>query len=463
MQPIAAKSTATYDRPSARPVPMVAGLGATFAFRRDPIGFLRTGVERHGDIFGFRVLRIPLILINHPDYVQHVFVDFNENYDKNSWLYRAVEPVLRNGLIGNPGGEYWRRQRRIMNPSFTPNSVALFARYMTEETVKVMDRWAASPGVGGVVDVSADMGELALTIVSRTLFSASVAEHVLEMQRAFYEANTLLASFFRFPFPPLTVPTPRNRRLRQLIGIVDDIIIAYINERMSSASAQHEPDLLSMLMSSVDEETGETMSTEQLKHEVLNVGIGAYETTTNTIAWALYLLATHPDADRRVRAEVTDVCGDSVPRYEDLPRLRYTRMVIDETLRLYSPAWQTMRRAVSSDTIDGYDIPAGSNVYLNSYLLHRHPDFWQDPEAFIPERFSDEASASRPKHVYMPFGGGPRTCLGKYFALTELQLVLATISQRFRLTLAEGAPPVEAEPLITLHPKGGVHLVLERA
>ena len=232
---------------------------------------------------------------------------------------------------------------------------------------------------------------------------------------------------------------------------------------MTGTARPGAPDLLSMLMAAVDEETGERMSRDQLKHEVLNVGIGAYETTTNTVAWALYLLAQHPESDRRVRAEVREVCGDEVPRYQDLPRLPYTRMVIDETLRLYSPAWQTMRRAIDDDTIDGCHIPSNANVYLNSYLLHRHADFWEEPEEFVPERFSDEGIAARPKHVYMPFGGGPRVCLGKYFALTELQLVLATIVQRYRLRRPAGAPPVEAEPLITLHPKGGVHLVLEAA
>jgi cytochrome P450 len=443
-------------------VPAGAGLGGMFAFRRDPIGFLRAGLKSYGDIFRFRVLGVPFIIVNHPDFVQHVFVDNSENYDKNSWLYRAVRPVLRDGLIGNVGGEYWRRQRKIMNPSFQPQTVALFARYMTEETIKIIDRWEKTPGVGGVIDVSEDIGELALTIVTRSLFSTSVSQHVLEMQRAFYEANTILADFFRFPFPPLTVPTPRNRRLHRLIRKVDDIVVGYIQQRIKGNADCHEPDLLSMLMNSVDEETGQGMSIDQLKHEVLNVGVGAYETTTNTVAWAFYLLAHHPEAEERLHAEVLQVCGTRVPTYEDLPRLRYTRMVIDETLRLYSPAWQTMRRAIHDDVIGGFHIPAESNIYLNSYLLHRHENFWEQPEDFIPERFTDEGIAGRPRHIYAPFGGGPRICLGKYFALTELQLVLATITQRYRLRLPPGARPVEAEPLITLHPKGGIHLLLER-
>jgi len=443
-------------------VPVSHGLGGMFAFRRDPINFLKSGLERYGDIFRFRVFGVPFIILNHPDLVQHVFVDNSQNYDKDSWLYRVVQPVLRDGLIGNAGGDYWRRQRKIMNPSFQPATVALFARYMTEETVKMMDRWEKNPGIGKTVDVSNDIGELALTIVTRSLFSTSIGRHILDLQQAFYEANTILADFFRFPFPPLSIPTARNRRLRALIRKVDDMVVGFITDRISGALRCDEPDLLWMLMNSIDDETGEGMSIEQLTHEVLNVGVGAYETTTNTVAWAFYLLAQHPDVEARVRDEVARVCGNRIPTYEDLPRLSYTRMVVDETLRLYSPAWQTMRRAIHDDNVAGYYVPANANIYLNSYLLHRHRSFWESPDAFIPERFSAEGIASRPKHVYMPFGGGPRICLGKYFALTELQLVVATISQRFTLRLPPGAAPVEAEPLITLHPKGGVHLVVER-
>ncbi len=433
-----------------------------FAFRRDPIAFLEAGLRRHGDIFRFRALGVPFIIVNHPDLVRHVFVDNSDNYDKNSWLYRVVRPVLRDGLIGNPGGEDWSSRRRLMNPSFLPATVALFARYMTEETVKMMDRWERKPGLGGTVDLTVEIGELVLHIVTKSLFSTSISQHIVDLQQAFHEANSILAGFFRFPFVPLTVPIPRHRRLRALIRRVDDMVLTFIHERTNGTRRCDEPDLLALLMGSVDEETGKGLTVEQLKHEVLNVGIGAYETTTNTVAWAFYLLARHPEAEKRLQAEVEAVCGPRVPTYADLPRLRYTRMVIDETLRLYSPAWQTMRRAIHDDNVGGYHVPANSNVYLNSYLLHRHRDFWERPDDFVPERFSEEGIASRPKHVYAPFGAGPRICLGKYFALTELQLVVATISQRFSLRLQAGAQPVEALPLITLHPKDGVHLVVHR-
>jgi cytochrome P450 len=432
-----------------------------FTFRRDPIRFLQATLAQHGDIFRFHVLGMPFIMLNHPDLVQRVLVENAENYDKGSWLYNVVKPVVRNGLIGSVGGDSWRRQRKIMSPPFQPATVPLFASYMTDEIVKMMDRWEKAPGVGGTVDVSADLGELVLTIVTRCLFSTTIDRHIREVQQSFHEANAILADFFRFPFIPLSVPTPRHRRLRQLIRRVDDIADFYVRQRLDAGLQDHQPDLLSMLMKATDDE-GRAMSVGQLKDEVLNVAIGAYETTAGAAAWAFYLLARHPEVEERVWSEVREVCGSRTPGYEDIARLTYTRMVIDETLRLYSPAWQTMRRAIQDDSVGGYHIPANSNVYVNNYLFHRHRDLWPRPEEFIPERFTSELVAARAKNVYAPFGAGPRVCLGKHFALMELRLLLATVSQRCRLRLVPGSPPVEPEPLIMLHPKGGVRLILER-
>jgi cytochrome P450 len=222
-----------------------------------------------------------------------------------------------------------------------------------------------------------------------------------------------------------------------------------------------ETDLLTLLLHSIDEEDGRGMDLEQLHHEILNICIGAYETTTNTLSWAFYLLARHPQVEERLHAEVDDVLGGRIPDFTDLPKLAYTRMVADETLRIYSPAYQFMRRARESDEINGYRVPAGTNILINSYLLHRHPEFWDDPERFAPERFTPERIAQRPKHAYVPFGSGRRVCIGKHFALAELVLVLATVARRHRLVLPPDAPEVHPEALITLHPKGGVHLDLE--
>ncbi|MEU6551294.1 cytochrome P450 [Streptomyces sp. NPDC046915] len=440
--------------------------GGALAFKRDQLGFLAENVDRHGDLFRFRPLGIPMILANHPDHIQHILVDGEERYDKDATIFKVVRPVLRDGLIAIADKDRWSRQRRMMAPHFTPRTVAGFAENMTVETERMVERWERRPrSAGDLLDVTDEVGQLALRIVNRSLFSADVSRAAQAFERAFGAANSVLGSFFRFPFPPLSWPTPRRRRLRRAIDDMDRFVSGVISERLRGSDAERvpaaKPDLLTLLLNSVDDD-GNAMDLEQLHHEVLNLCIGAYETTTNTLSWAFYMLARHPHVEERLHAEVDEVLGGRVPVFEDLPRLRYTRMIIDETLRVYSPAYQTMRHARAEDVIAGYRIPAGSNVLLNSYLLHRHPEFWPDPERFDPDNFTPERVAARPKHAYIPFGSGRRVCIGKHFALTELTLALATVARRHRLVLPERAPVVRPEPLITLHPRGGVHLRLAR-
>ncbi|MFB2772739.1 cytochrome P450 [Pelatocladus sp. BLCC-F211] len=434
-------------------------LGSTLAFQRDPLGFLSRIVHQYGDIVQFRLLTIPMIVINHPEYFKRVLVDNNQNYDKDAFLFKVVRPVLRNGLIGNPGGESWLRQRRLMQPAFHRQSIAKFAENMTSKTLEMLQRWKQKVAQGRVINVTDEMGNLALQIVNKSLFSVDVGDKVRIFEQAFTEANTILGAFARFPFPPLSVPTLSHRQLRAAIRSLDEFVSLVIHQRLQSK--ENYDDLLSMLMHAVDEETGEGMSIEQLHHEVLNIMVGAYETTTNTLSWIWYLLAQHHDVEQRLHTELDTVLAGRVPTIDDIPHLPYTRMIIDETLRLYSPAWQTMRRAREEDKINGYYIPAHAIIFLNHHTLHRHPNFWDDPERFAPERFSPEQIAKRPRYTYIPFSSGPRTCIGNNFALTEIQLILSTIAQHYRLVLLSGYPPVEKLALISLHPKNGVRVRLE--
>jgi cytochrome P450 len=452
-----------------KPVPCVRrrdGIGGTLAFRRDPLSFLRGGLDKHGDIFKFRVLGVPLTLINHPDAVRHVLVENSENYDKNNLLYNIARVGLRTGLIANPGGEHWRRQRKLMNPSFLPRSVAHFARIMVDESNAVVDDWERTQRAGTPIDVGTELGELVLRIVMKSVFSVESGSTV-DLQRIFHELNTRFANYLKFPFPPLFVPMPRHARIRKLIRDADDRVFGLIRERLDGGTASGgavdttEPDLLSLLMAATYEESGGHMTIEHLQHEVGNILTGAFDTTTNTVAWLFYLLARHPVAQQRLFDEVDAVCAGRLPSYDDLPKLKFLRMAIDETMRMYPPGYQIMRRAIQDDVLLDHHVPANSNVLVNTYLLHRHAAFWSHPESFDPDRFSPEETAKRPKHVYAPFGAGPRICIGKYFALTELCLIIATISQRFRLELQPGAPAVEVEPLITLNARGGIHLRLE--
>lgn len=405
--------------PNLRLTDQVTGM---FAMRRDQVGFLNRVIDGYGDMVWVRVLGIKMAMLNHPDYFEHVLVRNHENFDKNTFLFRAVEPILRGGLIGNVGGEPWRRQRRIMQPSFHRPQVAGFARNMTDETSTMLRRWDTRYRPGDVVNVSTELGQLAMRIVFRSLFGAEVGSRGDTIEAMFLEANHIVGAFFRFPFPPLSWPTPSHRRLNQIIRTMDGFVSDVIAQRVEDDEEHH--DLLDALLNAVDEQTGTGMTPLQLHREVLNLIIGGYETTSNSVSWLMYLVGQHMDVQERLHTEVDTVLGGRVPTFDDVLKLKYTRQVVDETLRLYTPAWQTMRSSIEEDEIGGYRIPAKSDLYLNMFQLHRHPDFWPSPHTFDPDRFTPAEIARRPRHAYIPFASGPRNCIGKHFALTELTLIL---------------------------------------
>lgn len=449
--------------PAVLPVPsprLRDQLHSTFAMRRDQVSYLNRMIVRYGDIVWVRVLGIKMAVLNHPDYFEHVLVRHHENYDKNTFLFRAIEPILRGGLIGSVGGERWRHQRRTMQPSFHRPRVAGFATNMTEETGLMLRRWRGAYGRDDVVDVSTELGQLALRIVFRSLFGAKVGDRGRPIEQMFLEANQIACAFFRFPLIPLSWPTPAHRRLAGIIRTMDGFVAEIVAQRLTSGE-QHD-DLLDALLYAVDEVTGTGLSEQQLHREVLNLIIGGYETTSNSVAWLMYTVGRHPEVQARLHAEVDTVLGGRTPEFDDVPKLKYTRMIIDETLRLYTPAWQTMRSSIEEDVIGRFRIPPKSDLYLNIYALHRHPEFWRRPDRFDPDRFTPREVANRPRHAYIPFGSGPRVCIGKHFALTELTIILAMIAQAYRVEIPESHRDVLPEPLITLHPKGGVHVRITR-
>ena len=432
-------------------------LSSALAFRQDPLHFISTAIAEYGDIFQFHLLTVPMVVINHPDYIRHVLVDNQTNYDKDVFLFHVVKPVLRNGLIANIGGENWLRQRRLMQPTFHRQRIAALGKLMTDTTLEKLQQWEQEAARGQSLNVTEEMGRLTLQIVIKSLFGAEIADKAPVFEYAFTEANNALGRFTRFPFPPLSVPTPSHRRLWKAIGEMDDIVYGIIRQRQDKGATD---DLLSLLMGTVDEETGEGMDIQQLHDEILNVLVGGYETTTNTVSWVWYLLARYPEIEKRVHEELDTVLAGRIPTVDDLPQLVYTRMVVDEALRFYPPAWQIMRRSRGDDVIDGYHIPANTTFFWTQYTVHRHPDFWESPEVFDPERFLPEMVAQRSRYAYIPFSYGPRICLGNNFALTEIQLVLATIAQRYRLKLLPG-PPVKTVALITLRPSDNICMRLE--
>ncbi|WP_394834772.1 cytochrome P450 [Pendulispora rubella] len=421
--------------------------------------FLTKSAARYGDIFKFHILGFPMVMVNHPDHVEHVLVRRAENYTKQGVvIFDLAETVLGNGLIRTPGGPDHARQRKLMQPTFRPNVVGFFTQNMIQEAIHLTEMWRPSAGKGTPVNVTDDAGQIALRIVTRSLFSADVSETARDFELAFADANEVLGSLFRNPFPPLSFPSRRRTMMRSATKRMKTFVENFVDRRIATNDVRD--DLLGMLMRATYEDDGGHMPIKQLYDEVLNLVIAAFETTTSGISWALYLIAKHAEVGRRFVNEIDTQLQGRIPTYQDLNNLTYTRQIVDETLRLYSPAYQTMRAAIEDDDIGGYHVPAGTNIYLNSYVTHRHPNFWQDPEKFDPERFTPEAIAERPKHAYFPFGSGPRICIGKYFALAELQLILAIVAQRYRLEIPPDQGPTVADQLITLHPRGGVRLLV---
>jgi cytochrome P450 len=431
-------------------------LGHVQAMQRDALGFMMRLREQYGDVARFRVFIWQSYLLSHPDHVKHVLQDNNRNYHKGI-LYQFLKPVVGEGLLTSEDN-FWRRQRRIAQPAFHRKTVAGLASAMTEETDEMLSRWSGRARSGETFDLLADLMALTLEIVSRTMLSTDVASEAAAVREsvALLRDHVAYRAFHIFTLPE-GFPTPRNRRFARALATVDGIVYGMIEQRRSGEV--NADDLLSMLLHATDEETGESMSDKQLRDEVMTIFLAGHETTANALAWTLSLLSQHPDVEERLADEVDRVLSGRTPEVADLPNLPYTKMVIEESLRLYPPAYAFARRALEEDEIAGYRIPKGGGVLVSPWVTHRHPAFWDEPERFDPERFSAERTASRPRYAYFPFGGGPRQCIGNEFALMESQLVLAMIAQRFRLRVAPGHT-AEPEPLITLRPKGALPMTV---
>ena len=454
--PRGASTAATTGTPPSAPGNPL--LGNLLQARRDPLKFFLGSAGRHGDVVRYRVLTEVGYLVSHPEGVEHVLQKNHRNYDKGTEDYDVLRWLLGQGLLTSDG-DFWRRQRRLMQPAFHRRLVATFGERMVGETATMLERWRPHAESGQPVDVAAEMMRLTLDIVGHALFGLDLSREATSFGRAFTEANRYLSDRLYFPFPPPSVPTPRNRRFKAALRTLDAVAEGVIRERRRAADGEDRGDLLSMLLSARDEETGEGMDDRQLRDEVMTLLLAGHETTANALSWTWYLLGEHPEAEERLRAELSGVLGVRLPTVEDVPNLRYTRMVIEESMRLYPPVWAIGRNTIAEDEILGYRIPANVEVTLSAYVTHRHPAFWEDPEVFDPERFSPGRSEGRPRFAYFPFAGGPRLCIGRDFALLEAQLILATVAQRYRPRLVPGHP-VESEPLITLRPRRGLPMTL---
>jgi len=424
----------------------------TLQFRRDPLRYLTALRQRYGDVARFRLACWPMVLISHPSDIKRVLRENHENYDRDGVIYRTVRTLFGEGLITAGAESDWRRQRRLVHPAFFPQRVAALGTLMTDATLAMLERWERPARAGEPLDMTSEMSGLTYEIAAASLFTSDDARRSEEFRRAFSQALEFFTDYVTLPFPPLSMPWPRNRRYRAAVAAMDQVAYRIIRERR--ASQEPADDLLSILLAATDEE-GHGLEDTQIRDEIVGLLNAGHETSANVLSWCWYLLARHPEAERELHDELQVVLAGRVPTIQDLPHLRYTRTVINEALRLYPPAWLLPRVAQRDDEIGGYRIPAKTCVLWSTYLAHRHPDFWEKPDAFRPERFSEGTAAGRARHAFMPFGAGPRSCVGNGFAMAEMQLVVATVAQRYRLVLAAGASG-EAEALLALRPRNGL-------
>jgi cytochrome P450 len=397
-------------------------------------------------------------IVNEPEAVKRVLVDNAVNYTKTRLARRMLEPGLGQGLLTSEG-ETWRRHRRVMAPSFDPRSVASYGSLMVRHAEAMLSGW---DGLPAAAELSLDRALMRLTldIIADAMFSADAADiAVLVATGADRYQDEVRPTLLDLIPVPRWVPRRPIHRAGTIFGAFDRKIEAMIADRRANGTNRR--DLLARLLAARDEESGTGLSAKEVRDEVITIFMAGHETTSLALTWTFYLLSQHPDIEAKLLAELSEVLHGRVAEAEDVPKLRYTRMVIDEALRLYPPAHTLAREAVGADELTGHHIPAGATVYIVPWLLHRHRRWWDQPERFDPERFRPERSSERPRFVYLPFGAGPRICVGATFAVTEAVLLLATIARRYRLHLKPGHQ-VEPRGLITLRPRNGVAVLLER-
>ena len=425
------------------------------AYRRGPLPFFQNLAEKYGDISYFKLGPQEAFFLNHPDLIKDVLVTNNQNFMKGLALQRAKR-MLGEGLLTSEG-EFHRRQRRLAQPAFHRARVASYALVMTQYGAQMRASWRD----GATLDISEEMMRLTLAIVGKTLFDADVESDAPEVG----EAMTVVMDLFNtitIPFFELLqkLPLPQLRRFDGARAKLDAIIFRMIEERRSGGKDRG--DLLSMLLLAQDEEgDGGRMTDAQLRDEAMTIFLAGHETTANALTWTWYLLSQNPDVEAKLHAEIDQVLGTRLPAVEDVARLRYTEMVLAESMRLYPPAWAIGRMALHDCELGGYVVRRRSLVLMSQYVMHRDARYFSDPLRFDPERWTPEARESRPQFSYFPFGGGPRRCIGENFAGMEGILLLATLAQQWQMRLAPNHV-VALRPVITLRPKHGMRMTLQR-
>jgi len=421
-------------------------------FNNDSLGFI-TRCRKFGDVVRSRFLYVHAYFLYNADDIEALLTTKAKSFRKAGSLRSPFfARLVGNGLVTSEG-DFWRRQRRLAQPAFHRQRISTYGEVMVDYAQRAIDKWRP----GEEIDISKDMTRLTLEIVVKTLFNADVsndADHVgamlSEVVKPFASQATLKWILDN------RLPTPGHRRYFKAVSEIDRIVFRIISDRRASKS--DEGDLLSMLLQAQDDD-GSQMNDAQLRDEVMTLFLAGHETTALALSWSWYLLATHPEAEAKFHAEIDEVLQGRVPTVDDLRKLTYTEMIAKEAMRLYPPAYAVGREALEDTEIGGFRVPKGSQVFAFQWVTQRDERYFERPDKFEPERWTPERSERLPKYAYFPFGGGPRQCIGNYFAMMEVVLLLATIGQRFRFSLAPNHK-VEVLPVLSLRPKNGIRAVV---
>jgi cytochrome P450 len=416
-------------------------------FRRARLDFLTNCARTYGAVTALRFAHRPIFLLSHPDLIEEVLVTQSRHFIKHFAL-RLNPLLLGKGLLTSEG-DFWLKQRRLIQPVFARSRIASYAPAMVAAARQITGSWRT----GEKRDIMVEMMRVTLQISAKTLFDADVGAEAQTIVAALQVLqDNFLVRFGSLVPVPIWIPTPANLGLRRAVRRLDDILYGFIRQRR--AHNIDRGDLLSLLLHARDEQGGQ-MTDRQVRDEAMTLFLAGHETTALALSWAWYLLAQHPEAEQKLAAEVQQVLGDRDPRVDDCPRLKYAEMVALEAMRLYPPAYVVGREAIADCVIGGYRVRRGTTLLMSQWVVQRDPQYYPEPERFRPERWGEDATKSLPKFAYFPFGGGPRLCIGNTFAMMELVLVLAAIAQRFHFRLQRGAE-VRPQPTFTLRPLPGV-------